>query len=390
MVTTQTADKALKSYYLDAVSNELNYHTNPFLARIKQTTADVCGRDVRKTVRIGLNGGVGAGTETGDLPATSGNRYEQFVSLLKNLYGKIEISDKAIRASQNSEGAFVNLLNDEMEGLLRSSTFNLGRMLFGDGSGSVANIVDIDAEVGEFLLDDASALAEGMVVDIMEGDKVLHASHTISSVDRTKKLVIFDGKFAFEMAEGKSYSLAIQGSRGLELTGLKALFGKGALYGIDRTDKAWMTPITVNIAATGLKSDTIQIVMDRLEEASGSKVNFILCSWDVRRALTKVLASEQNRVCDSITLEGGFQALSYNGIPVVVDRFCPKGTMYLLNTDDFALHQLCDWQWLEGEDGKILKQVPGKPVYTATLVKYAELMCYRPCGQACIQGIKEG
>ena len=27
---------------------------------------------------------------------------------------------------------------------------------------------------------------------------------------------------------------------------------------------------------------------------------------------------------------------------------------------------------MENEDGKILSQVPGKPVYTATLVKYAE------------------
>ena len=38
-------------------------------------------------------------------------------------------------------------------------------------------------------------------------------------------------------------------------------------------------------------------------------------------------------------------------------------------------------RWLEGEDGKVLKQVAGKPVYTATLVKYAELLCYRPCGR---------
>jgi hypothetical protein len=41
------------------------------------------------------------------------------------------------------------------------------------------------------------------------------------------------------------------------------------------------------------------------------------------------------------------------------------------------------------EDGKILKQVPDKPVYKATLVKYAELICSRPCGQAMIRGIME-
>ena len=133
MVTTQSADSVLKSYYLGVVADQLNKEANTLLARIRQTTSDVWGRDVRKAVRIGVNGGVGAGTEEGALPAAGGNRYAQFVSTLKNLYGTIEISDKAIRASQSNEGAFVNLLNDEMEGLVKSSAYNFGRMLFGDG-----------------------------------------------------------------------------------------------------------------------------------------------------------------------------------------------------------------------------------------------------------------
>lgn len=45
--------------------------------------------------------------------------------------------------------------------------------------------------------------------------------------------------------------------------------------------------------------------------------------------------------------------------------------------------------WLEGDDGRIIKQVPNKPVYTATLVKYADLICDRPIGQAMISGISE-
>ena len=93
------------------------------------------GKEVRRLAQYGVNGGVGAGTEEGDLPSAAGNNYEQFVTTLKNLYGTIEISDKAVRASENNVGAFVNLLNAEMDGLIRSSAFNFGRMLFGDGSG---------------------------------------------------------------------------------------------------------------------------------------------------------------------------------------------------------------------------------------------------------------
>ena len=86
-------------------------------------------------------------------------------------------------------------------------------------------------------------------------------------------------------------------------------------------------------------------------------------------------------------LAGGYKAISYAGIPVVSDRFIADDTMYLLNTKEFTLHQLCDWQWLEGEDGRIIKQKQGYPVYNATLVKYADLICDKPSGQAKLTGI---
>ena len=62
----------------------------------------------------------------------------------------------------------------------------------------------------------------------------------------------------------------------------------------------------------------------------------------------------------------------------------------MLNTKEFNLHQLCDWKWLEGEGGRIIKQEVGTPTYTATLVKYADLICNKPNGQACLTGIVAG
>ena len=139
-VTLTNADKALKSYYLDVVASQLNLKANPLLSMVKQSTDDVWGKEIRKLAVYGMNGGIGAGTEDGDLPNASGNNYEQFVATLKNLYGTIEISDKAVRASENNSGAFVSLLNAEMEGLLKASSFNFGRMLFGDGSGKLGTV----------------------------------------------------------------------------------------------------------------------------------------------------------------------------------------------------------------------------------------------------------
>ena len=94
MVTLSTADSALKEVYLGVVSNQLNTSINPLLAKINQTTSDVWGKEIIKMAPYGLNGGIGAGTEDGELPNAGSNNYAQFVLTLKNLYGKLEISDK--------------------------------------------------------------------------------------------------------------------------------------------------------------------------------------------------------------------------------------------------------------------------------------------------------
>ena len=388
-VTLASADNALKSLYLDVVAEQLNNNVNPFLARIKQSTNDVWGKEVRKVATYGANGGIGAGTEDGNLPTSSGNNYAQFVATLKNLYGTIEISDKAIRASEHNSGAFVNLLNAEMEGLIKASTFNFGRMLFGDGSGFLTNITDVFNN--EIKVDTCKNLAEGMIVDVFDvKNEVYHfQGRKIKSIDRINKTVVVDGAPIADYSMMDGCAFFIQGSKNNEITGLNAIFdtSKETLYGLNRNENKWLNPY-VEYVNGKLTENKIQKAIDQIEETSGSKVNYIVCSWGVRRAL-QTLFSENKRNVDVMELAGGYKAMSYNGIPIVVDRFCPDRTMYLLNTDDFTMHQLCDWQWLADDDGKVLKQVAGKPVYTATLVKYAELICSRPNGQGVLYGIVE-
>ena len=131
---------------------------------------------------------------------------------------------------------------------------------------------------------------------------------------------------------------------------------------------------------------TIQKAIDRLEYNANSTVDFIAVAADVKYAYQEYM-KEFKRNVDVMELNGGYKTLSYNGIPLVYDRFIEDGTMYLLDTSAFKLHQLCDWRYLENENGKILRQTQGKPTYTATLVKYCDLICSRPNGQAKLTGI---
>ncbi len=393
MVTLSTADKALKEVYLGVVSNQLNTAINPLLSKIEQTTSDVWGKEIRKLAPYGINGGIGAGTEDGELPHSAGNSYAQFVLTLKNLYGRIEISDKAIRASESSTGAFVNLLNSEMDGLIKASAFNFGRMLYGDGKGFLATITDNTTSTVS--VNSISNLIEGMVVDIVSSSgSIIKGALRILSINRpTKTVTLSTTTLTANEYKDADYKLCIQGSYGNEITGLGAIFqDTGLLYGLDRNMYSWLIPYMKDLSNEGAASDISEVVMqtaiDELDEIANSKVDFIVCSSGVKRNYQNYISSYRRNI-DVMNLDGGFKAISYNGIPVVSDKFVPANTMYLLNTSEFNLHQLCDWKWLEGEDGRVIKQTLGKPTYQATLVKYADIICNKPSGQAKISGIKE-
>ncbi len=387
MVTLETADKALKEVYLGIVADQLNVGVNPFLAKIQQTQSDVWGKDIVKLVPYGMNGGVGAGTETGDLPIPAQNNYDRFKLELKNLYGTIELSDKAIRASQSSVGAFVDLLNAEMEGLLKASKFNLGRMLYGDGSGVLAKIVPAKCSGKTIGLTSVKSVMEGMVIDVYKGaDHNIYPSLggvRIVAVDRVEKTITVNATFSQTFTQNDY--ITVQGSKGNELTGLGAIFSDKDLYGLSRKDRSWLNPKhDKNVGE--ITSGKIQEVIDYIDEIAGSSIDMILCSYDVRRHYLNRLELNRTNV-DYMNLDGGFKAISYNGVPIVADRFVEDGDMFLLNTADFKLHQLCDWRWLEGDGGKIIKQKPNSATYSATLVKYADLLCDKPIGQAKMSGI---
>ncbi len=382
MVTLQNAENALKTVYLGTVTDLLNTRVNPLLSKIEQTSSDVWGKEIRTAARFGINGGVGAGDEDGDLPAAYGNNYLQFVATLKNLYGQIEISDKAIRASADGRGAFTDLLNAELEGLLNASKFNLGRMLYGDGSGLLATFAEKSASDQTMVCDTARNLIEGLVVDVFGSNGSKKGTARITYVDRKEKTVALDDPTVTLAAGDKMY---VQGSKDKEITGIGALFNGDSIYGVKKSAHPFLKPYTKNVGGA-IDEIVMQEAIDALENDAGSTVDFIACSQDVKYSFIDYMSSFKRNI-DVMELEGGFKTLSYNGLPLVYDRFVPDGCMYLLNTKAFKLHQLCDWRFLETENGKILRQNQGKPTFTATLVKYCDLICQKPNGQAMLTGI---
>lgn len=379
MITLANADKALKTYYLDAVASQLDA-ISPFYAAIDKHSTEVYGKEVKVAVVKPDNTRVVAGAEDGDLPAAGSNRYVNLTSTLKNIYGTIEISDKALRASQNSSGAFVDLLNAEMEGLISSAKVNFSRMLYGDGNGYVGTITKTSGST--LTVEPIGRVYEGMNVDIRSGSGILEDGEdlTVASVDYANGTITLSSTPDDTLTGSSVY---VHGAYGNEITGFRAIFGTGDIYGLTRSSESLLNPVEFTLAT--LSESGIMENINYMEAFCNNRPNMILCSYKTKSAIGALLTGAKMQL-DTAVLNGGYSAILFDGIPVVADRYCPDDSIYLINTDDFVLAQLCDWAWLEDEDGKILKQVPGKAAYSATLVKYAELICKRPCAQGVITG----
>lgn len=378
MITITNADAALKDYYLDAVNAQLNGEVSPFFNAIAKTSENVYGKDVKLAIAKGGMAGVVAGAEDGELPSPRSNRYYGVTLPLKNVYGTIEISDKALRASENSAGAFVNLLNAEMEGLVAGAKANFARMLYGDGNGLLCKVVS-QKSTSVLVVNSAKSYFVGLKVKLGLASQ---ARATITSVDTVNKEITLSETFAANAFSGGE-TVCIDGAAGNEIIGLSGIFDGATLYGYDKSSEAYFNPFVKSVAKDSLAESDLIDVIDTLEETNDGKVNMILCSHKTRKQIA-ALMSASRRVVNTADIAAGYSSIVINDVPVYADKFCPDDRIYFVNTDDFSLNQLCDWAWLEDEGGRVLKQVAGKAAYCATLVKYAELVCKRPCAQGAI------
>lgn len=378
MLTLKNADAALKEYYLDAVSAQLNQGVSPFFNEIEKTSQYVYGKSAKCVVCNGKMGRIIACDESDDLPTAQSNTYTEINMALKNIYGCLTISDKAIRASQDSSGALVNLLDAEMEGLIADAKANFSRMMYGDGNGTIAVIKSINGT--KVYLDSVKQWFNGLTLDVVQGTTIIASGFIVKTVNVDEKYVEFKQNIAsFNLTSGNKVTL--HGTYGKEINGLAALFEKADLYGADKADDPYFKPYSATVET--LTADDIIEAISAIEDRGGGKVKMILCSHSGRKKIADLFSGTQKVVANN-DVNLGYSGVYVNEIPVYADRFCPDDRIYLVNPDDFVLCQLCDWSWLEDERGKVLRPEPYKAAYTAAIVKYAELICKKPCGQGLI------
>lgn len=128
------------------------------------------------------------------------------------------------------------------------------------------------------------------------------------------------------------------------------LAATGVYAGIDRTTfPQWASNVVANGGVgRALTFDLMREMRRTIYEASGEKPDLILCDARVHQKYGTLFGNERRYQQDVrlrggvIQLDGGYQVLEFDGIPVVEDVDMPAGTMAFLNTRYTKIAQLPD------------------------------------------------
>lgn len=385
MVTLASVEKALKELYLGAIIKMLNTESDPFVARIKRTSEKITGNNgIVRAAQIGINGGFGAGTETGTLPLPGENIYKNLRSTTKNLFGVISISDKSMKSIKgNDRGAFGDLIAREIDGMTETAKWHFARQVSGSSTGVLATVTA--GSGNKITVGNHRMLLEGMTIDVLtaEGTEVAKARRILNINRKTGEITLSGAS----VGASAGNVITAQGSWGLELTGLGDLFNLdlATLYGNDRKTNDWINPY-VNKDA-GEISDLLltQTVMQQ-EDAYNVTIDYVRSGSDAYHAYAKYLEG-RTRIVNSTKLEGGYTGLKFGESVIVRDKFMQPDAMDFLDSGKFYLDQVSEWDWIPGPVGGIFVQNGNTPTYNATLAKYADLMCVNPGGMARLAGI---
>ena len=133
-----------------------------------------------------------------------------------------------------------------------------------------------------------------------------------------------------------------------------------------------------------LDLDMMQQMFDKVEIKAGKDYgpNLIITTHSIRREYLELMQADRRNI-NTMTLDGGWTALDYNGIPLMVDIDAIDGEMYFLTTKDLQIYRMSDYDWMT-KDGAILSRITGYDAYEAVLFRYAEMGAKRRNSQGVI------
>lgn len=371
----------LKDKYQPALSNLINIEPSPFMEMIRKEP--LTNNKVRMAAPIGLNGGFGFGAEGEATPNAGEQRYLDFELNAVDMYVDMQISNKTVTLGSSNVGSMINALDAEIKGSYAAAKWNLGRALFGDGTGILATYKIDNTNTPTLTVSDTSKLMEGLVVDlhmVVNGNSIGFSAKgvRIKHIDHKNKVVTFSQNVICS-CDG---FITVQGSYNREITGLGAIFGDGEmLYGVSRTENPTLVPQTYSLEGNITDLGLYRGIRDA-KKYRGAKINLIMMGDRAFEAYQAYMDGHTTHLVDKHKFTGGATGYSIlvgdQEVILVNESMVPENEAWGVDTDSFILQQT-PWEFLSNQ-GSIFSLMANSSVYRALLASYGNLICSNPGG----------
>jgi hypothetical protein len=412
-----TISDILKIDYQGPVRDQLNNATI-LLVRVRRSDENFIGKQAYIPLRKGRNVGRGARIESGTLPTAGNQQYDSAIFNVVYNYGRIQLTGPAISSAKTNAGAFVRAIDSEMRGLMMDLKTSINRQLWHDGSsvltvcGTTSGSATVNVSSTKFLEvglpftivnpSDGTIKESGDTVVAILSDTQFTSSTTVTT-DTDDLLIEGAGSGSSSNSRNLASATTFK-TTPLELWGLEAMIssinpararadtadiGAGgfdqtlvtAQFGqIDRkTGNLFWDSGDLNNSGTtrDLTLDLMQQAFDETDIEADELPGLILTDHPIKRRYASLLVSDKRYPAGGeITLDGGYRALEFNGVPLVADRDASLtrtpgvlNRLYFLTESALEFEVLEDWKWME-RDGAVLSRVSNVDAYEATMFSY--------------------
>lgn len=383
------------------------------LSRLEKdsSTQVVGGKEFTIPLHTARNEAAGIGrAEGGTLPTPGNQGYKTAIVPNKYLYSTIRVSGPVIAATKSSANAFVQAITSEMKGVTKDTRRAFNRQLHSDGVDPVAYIVS-GAGSGTGVVDDGlgnifTHLPAGSpwTLDLLDADDSYNVEQSDIVTTRgasngtTGYAVTFSPNLDADAADGDPLVLA--GTRGNQMMGIEGvisnqnprLLGSAGLHGLPvSTNPEWAAQVVGSYA--NLQDISFPLIQQGLSDLASNSdfteedVKLFLMNYPVRDKYVELCTNERGYF-NTMTIDGGFEAVEYNGKPFVPDNQCKMNTIYGIVPETMKIYRSSDFDWMD-KDGGVLHRVPNVDAYTATLFHYGDLGVSQRNGNVLYAGIRQ-
>lgn len=387
------ADNVLKVRYLGPIRDQLNNATI-LLKRLQRESGyvDVSGKSFTVPLHTSRNTSAGLGrADGGALPTAGQQGYSVAVIPNAYQYGRIQVTGPTIRAARDNAGAFVTAIEGEIRGATRDMQRAINRQLLSNGTDALAYWTGAD---------DTS----GVTVDDKQGNAFVHlpsaGTITCDLIDATDNSTKLGDSIVVTLGAKASTNYAItftgtvsgsadtdylvpEDTLGYQMMGIDGIIDdanppllSGGLHGLTIASNPWW--VSQVFGNSGSKRDlSLSLMQDPLSAISMNSdftekdVEFMLCNYPIRDKYVSLLVADK-RFVNTMTLDGGFKAVDFNGTPLVPDPQCQRGSIYYIVPEALKLYRTSDFDWMQ-KDGAVLSRVAGYDAYEGILFGYMNM-----------------